>query len=265
MLRSLVTIYLCTLAAVAQAHEFWIEPLRYQVSVNEPIEAELRVGQEMKGPGFAYFAPKFHRFDISLNNAISDVEGRAGDRPALNQSAEGEGLAIISHVTTDLTLTYRDWEKFVAFARHKDFSGAIERHKERGLPEVNFRETYSRHAKSLVAVGHGKGQDREVGLLTEIVALANPYTDSVASGLPVKVLYQQKPRAGAQVELFEKSAEGDVTVTLYRTDAEGIAVLPVKPGFSYLVDAVVLREIGDDSLSKPVWETLWAALTFAVP
>jgi hypothetical protein len=39
--------------------------------------------------------------------------------------------------------------------------------------------------------------------------------------------------------------------------------IPVKSGHEYLLDAVVLRAADPDD--GAVWETLWAALTFAVP
>jgi len=70
-----------------------------------------------------------------------------------------------------------------------------------------------------------------------------------------------------QVELFEKAPDGTVEITLYRTDAEGIATLPVKAGHSYLVDHVVLRIPSDELIeaSEVEWETLWADLTFGVP
>ena len=63
-------------------------------------------------------------------------------------------------------------------------------------------ETYRRYAKSLVAVGDGKGSDRDVGLDTEIIALANPYTDDVSGGLPVLVTLYGEPRKDAQVETY---------------------------------------------------------------
>ena len=116
-----------------------------------------------------------------------------------------------------------------------------------------------------IAVGDGAGADREAGLETEIVALANPYTDDLSDGLPVRVLYQGAPRADAQVELFAKSPEGEVEITLLRTDAEGVALLPVTPGQVYLADAVVVRPLEPVAEDDPVWESLWASLTFKVP
>jgi uncharacterized GH25 family protein len=177
-----------------------------------------------------------------------------------------DGLVVIVHETSDSTLTYTEWDKFIDFVEHKDFDSALAAHAARGLPETGFKESYRRYAKALIAVGSGAGSDAPTGLETEIVALANPYTDDLSGGLPVRVLYQDAPRADAQVELFEKGPDEAVVVTLHRTDAEGVARLPVKPGYEYLVDAVILRDTGnDDTETGPVWHSLWAALTFATP
>ena len=98
---------------------------------------------------------------------------------------------------------------------------------------------------------------------TEFIALSNPYTDDLTQGMAVQILYQGAPRADAQIEIFDRAPDDEVTITTLQTDAEGRASIPVKPGHSYLLDAVVLREApkGGDA----VWQTLWAAITFSVP
>jgi len=135
----------------------------------------------------------------------------------------------------------------------------------RGVPETGCREVYSGYGKSLIAVGGGSGQDRAVGLKTEIVALANPYTDDLSGGFPVRVLFDGAPRADVQVEVFDRGPDGQVGVALYRTDAAGETVLPVQAGHEYLVDAVLLRAVAPLADDDPVWESLWASLTFMVP
>lgn len=253
------------LPASLAAHEFWIDAQDWQVAPGAPMVADIRVGEKFKGGAYSFLPPRFRRFDIVQGDSVMPVEGRAGDKPALNMAAPEPGLAVAVHVTSDYSLTYRDWDKFVAFATHKDWVPLIAEHEARGLPRTGFRERYSRHGKSLIAVGHGAGMDRAVGLETEIVALANPYTDTLDQGLPVRVLYQGAPRADAQVELFEKAPDGSVEISLHRTDAGGMAVIPVKPGHTYLVDAVVLRALEPVEENDPVWESLWASLTFQVP
>ena len=77
----------------------------------------------------------------------------------------------------------------------------------------------------------------------------------------------QQHRADAQVELFEKAPGGAVEITYHRTDARGIAMLPVRPGHAYMADAVVLRAPSAALAAERgvAWETLWAELNFAVP
>ncbi|MEL6586052.1 MAG: DUF4198 domain-containing protein, partial [Pseudomonadota bacterium] len=175
------------------------------------------------------------------------------------------GLLTIVHETTDSTLTYREWAKFEKFAHHKAFTDVLRAHAERGLPREGFREDYRRFAKALIAVGDGIGEDRAVGLRTEIVAQANPYTDDMAGGMPVQVLLEGAPKPGAQIEVFEKYPDDSVKVTLHTADDQGRTVIPMKAGCEYLLDSVAMVPIEPEEDGDAVWLSLWASLTFAVP
>ncbi|WP_372833393.1 DUF4198 domain-containing protein, partial [Puniceibacterium confluentis] len=107
---------------------------------------------------------------------------------------------------------------------------------------------------------------REMGLRTEIVAGANPYTDDLSNGVAVQVLYEGQPRADVQVELFDKAPGAATGVSsLHRTDAEGRVTLPVHAGHEYLVDSVVFNALDAEVEGDHAWESLWASLTFKVP
>ncbi len=250
----------------AHAHEFWIDALAYAVSPGEAIAGDLRVGQEFEGSPYSFIPRSFTRFDVTLGDETRPVERRLGDLPALLMEDLPEGLAIVAHETEAARLTYNDeWDRFLRFAEHKDFGDVGAMHDARGLSRDLFVETYTRHAKALIAVGDGAGADRELGLTTEIVALANPFTDDLSDGLPVQVFYLGDALPDVQVELFDRAPDGEVTITLHRTDAEGIAVLPVEAGHEYLADHVVLAAIESANEGDAVWHSYWAALTFGVP
>jgi len=251
----------------ALGHEFWIDPASHQIAAGDTIIADIRVGEHFEGATYPYIPPNFRLFELARGQSRESVEGRFGDRPALSKTAAFDGLAVVLHVTTGSRLTYDSLEQFRAFTEHKDASWALRAHEERGLPETDFRELYTRYAKSLIAVGNGEGTDHAYGLETEIVALDNPYTDDLSKGLRVRVLYQGDPRASAQVEVFEKASDGSVAVSTTRTDAEGVATVAVVTGRRYMLDAVVLREPATRVAAAlgVVWESLWANLTFAVP
>ena len=264
----LLPLCLCAVLVAAlpgRAHEFWISPQTYRVAPDAQLLAHIRVGQQFKGNAYSYVPGKFVRFDVVMGDRAIPVEGRVGDRPALAMTAPGEGLAVVVHQTTNMFLTYSEAQKFENFVREKDFAWALDDHAARGLPATGFRERYSRYGKSLIAVGGGAGADAPVGMETEVVALANPYTDDLSGGLPVQVLYQGAPRAQVQVEVFERAPGDSVTVRRYRTDEHGQAVIDVLPGREYLVDSVVMRPLEAVEELDPVWESLWASLTFLVP
>jgi len=252
--------------SVAVGHEFWISPEDYTVEPGENIVANLRVGQGFEGVKFSYIPSNFERFELVNGATVLDVEARIGDRPALNMQAPGPGLWIVVHETTDSRLTYQEWDTFFSFVQHKDLSGTLENHAARGLPQVKFKEVYRRFVKSLIAVGAGAGADQNVGLRTEIIAGLNPYTDDLSGGMPVTVFFEGAPRVDVLVEIFDRDSAGVVTITTTRTDLNGQANIPVSDGHEYNLDAVVMLPVNaSDPLVDPVWLSLWAGLTFAVP
>ncbi len=256
------------LASPAVAHEFWIEPLAYQVEPDGRLEAHLVNGQDFAGVKLPYLPRGFVNFLMftDANNAAR-ITGRAGDLPALQQDPLREGLNVVAYQARASSISYATWEKFQNFIDHKDFGDVLSTHRARDLPEEDFKEVYSRYSKTLFGVGNSIGVDTRVGLETEFVALTNPYTDDLSGGMQVQLYYMNEPRPNVQVEVFEKASDLSVEISLYRTDDNGIATIPVKAGYSYMVDAVVLREPSEDVARTmgAVWETLWANLTFAVP
>ncbi len=246
------------------AHELWISPIEYRVGEGATIVADFRNGENFVGTQLAFFDRSSTRLQVAGPGGIVDVKPRNGDRPAIEIEAGKAGLHVLAYETTPSRLTYKDWAKWMKFVDHKDLNAVAAAHTARGLPQENFKEGYTRHAKALVAVGSGNGQDAALGLETEIVALTNPYAANFDQNMRIEVLYQGQPRAQAQVEIFERAPSGAVAVTLTKTDDMGRAVINTQPGHTYLLDAVLLREPmrDDDDIA---WETLWAALTFQVP
>lgn len=246
------------------AHESWLEPQQYQVESGGDLKADLKNGEKFIGSTLGYFKNNIVRFDMIMGETSVPVEGRLGNIPALATTAPAvDGLMVLVYQSTPSSLKYSEWDKFLAFAAHKDFKTAEADHTAAGWPRQGFREIYTRYIKSLVGVGNGEGADVVTGMETEFVALTNPYSAAFDGTMQVQVLYQAQPRADAQVEIFHRDPAGDVTVTTTRTDDQGVASIPVTPGSEYLLDAVVLRPYAGDK--DAVWETLWAALTFKVP
>lgn len=262
--QSILALTIAILPSASQSHEFWIDPLSATVAVGDEIQAELRVGENMKGSKMIYNPSSFTTFKYFAGGESGDVMGRLGDRPAARITGAKEGLNVVAHMTTASKLDYKTFEKFAKFvtAHGEDF--AIARHKERGLPDTDFTEAYFRCAKALIKVGKGEGRDRATGMPFELTALTNPYTD--AGDVRFILTYKGKPKADHHVDVFHQATlESDVVKVSYRTNSVGEVAIPRSTG-KFLVNAVVLEEPKPAIAEKigAVWVSLWASSTYAL-
>lgn len=258
--------FLVGFGTMALSHELWIDTPDFQPQKNQPIAIELRNGENLQGINLSYFENRVVEFFYD-QTGISPANARSGDLPAMTIPPQPDGLLRAVYVSTPQRIYYTGMDKFAAFARHKDFEWAVQTHTDNAYPTDRFGERYIRYSKALIGVGTAQGRDTTYGLDVEFTALDNPYTDDLSSGLRVVLQYENAPRANAQVEVFEKSPAGDVRVFTTRTDDMGVATIPVKAGHKYLLDHVALRPLPPETRSSdtdPVWESLWAALTFQV-
>jgi hypothetical protein len=89
----------------------------------------------------------------------------------------------------------------------------------------------------------------------------------MTAGMPVALTKLGDPIANAQIEVFERAADGTVNIFKLTSDEMGYAMIPVRKGHDYLLDHVVLTEVKDqaDHANGVYWQSDWAALTFSVP
>ncbi|MEK9965478.1 MAG: DUF4198 domain-containing protein [Rhodospirillaceae bacterium] len=256
----------CMLVSPAVAHELWIEPKDYQLRTADNIVAHIKNGENFEGIQLTYLPTDFAHFVILGANQGAVVTSRLGDRPAVDQAAPASGLNVIVYETEPRTISYDSFEKFEAFAMNHGVGDIAAKHSARGLSSGPLEEVYTRYSKALVSVGAARGDDRRIGLEAELVALDNPYLPNDARHVRVQLFLQGAPLPNSQVELYAKGSLGEVKASTHRTDADGVAMLPIEPGFDYMANAVIFRPPHERHRgTDAVWATLWANLTFAVP
>ncbi|MBE1282229.1 MAG: DUF4198 domain-containing protein [Rhodobacteraceae bacterium] len=264
-LRSL-SLVLCSLACLGQpvfGHESWVEPLKYQVESGDTVAIHMRNGEMFAGSDLAFFDHQLTRAELAGTDTTFPYEGRMGDIPAFTVQAASQGLMTLIVETEPAEVKYKTWEEFEKFLIEKDLSQIPAMHAGRGLPKQDFWETYSRHSKTLISVGHGEGSDTVRGMDIELVALSNPNGLENGAGMPVQLNAQSAPVPGTQIEVFEKAPDKTVTRFKVRTGQDGRSIVPVQPKHQYLLNAVIIRPA--DAGERAVWRTLWASLTFALP
>lgn len=251
-------------ASPACAHEFWIEPHEFRVVPEAEIRADLRVGQDFKGDAFPYIPSRFAAFRLHDRLGEADVDGIAGDLPALSLTPRAEGLSLFTYVSGGERIRFRDWDEFASYLALEGLDAIPALHDARGLPRDDISELYTRCAKTLVAVGDsGDDEDRATGMRLELVADQNPLTLTPATSMSFTLLWEGEPLPDTQVALFRKAQDGAAsTRTLTRTDGNGQASFTIPAHGTYMAAAVHMIAAPQDRNAD--WQSFWATLTFDI-
>jgi hypothetical protein len=135
------------------------------------------------------------------------------------------------------------------------------RHKEGTLNET-ARERFSKSPKLLIQAGEGGGDFRQpLGLPLEIVPQGNPFLLSVGQTLLVRVLFQGRPLAGANLG-WDHPGDGEAASGTVRTNDEGDALLPIRQTG---LMTIRLTHMTRPRTADYEWESFWTTLTFQIP
>ena len=259
----------CTLglffATRALAHDFWIEPTSFSPGPGQVVAVRLLVGEHFTGDAVARPpAASMHRFVLvdTDSNASVTLPGRTGGDPAgLLRLARPGSYVIGFHGKPNAIELPAD--KFNAYLRDEGLESVLAMRAARHQMNEPGREIYSRCAKSLLVAGPPGDQslpaDRALGFTLELVAERRPDLLRDAQTLPVRLLYEGQPLAGALVVAIHR-ADPNARIAL-RSDAQGRVLLPLPRAGLWLVKAVHMRPAPAGSGAD--WESLWASLSFA--
>ena len=249
----------------AVAHEFWIEPKKYKLDKGDVLSASLFVGQDFFGYENPYVEDNFERFEVLSQGGVRNVNGRIGDRPALNLIPLHTGLNIIVYQSTPTYMTYNNFDKFVKFTKEKGFPELPKQHLSYDFPETGFIESYTRFSKSYVSVLNGKGADKFSGMKFEWVMENTNLNYGVDKEIYFSLYYNGAPHPNSLVTVFSKNNKGKVQKSINKTDERGFFKLIPTVNTSYLIDSVIIRKINPGANPEgAIWESLWASATFKI-
>lgn len=238
----------------ARAHEFWIDPSQFQAKIGDTIQADLRVGQHLRGAKTPYLTHEIERFEVRLDDQVFDYQGNYGDLPAFEWTPIQSGLHRIIHVTKDNTLRYNDDAKFNAFTTEKGYPNLATAHRER-WGDQRIIEDYFRYARALIQIGDDAGDDRPEGLVIETILDTNPYQSN--GPLSGQLRVRGQPQPNHQVTLITQSGN-----TRVFTDDQGRFEFARPAEGLVLIDAVLIEPTGS---ANPAWNSHWASTTIRIP
>ena len=250
------------LAAPVFAHDFWIEPSAFRPAVGSTLGVSLVVGQRFRGDALPRNPAMIARFVLVTDAGETPIGGRAADEPAGSVRIDQPGLALIAYRSLESPVSL-EAAKFQDYLKEEGLETVIAARAKRGESQKPSRELFSRSAKSLIAAGGSgtTGYDRVLGLTLELVPEKNPYAMKGGDELPVRLLYEGKPLAGALVvALAYDEPEKKIA---QRSDASGRVTLRLSKGGVWLVKAVHMVPATGDANAD--WRSIWASLTFELP
>lgn len=253
-------------SGAATAHDFWLQPAAFSVAPNTVVPVNALIGHGAARQRWAVGIDRVVQFkDVS---ASGTRDRRAELR--LGNGAQDALLALDTPGTHILVLesTHAISElpslRFNNYLAEEGLTPALALRARAGSTDTGGREIYSRRAKALVQVGPAGSTPqpqvtRPLGLTLEIVPQKNPYMLAPAEALPVQVLYEGKPLAGALVKLINLDFDAR-PLEMRRTDAAGLAAFKVPRQGKWLLNVVWTKPIAGNPNAD--FDTTFSSLTF---
>ncbi|GAA4364786.1 DUF4198 domain-containing protein [Hymenobacter saemangeumensis] len=264
------------LAGSALAHEFWLEPPRFQLKPGETVSLKLLVGESFTGKPWTTKASKvlrLVRYGPADSTDLTPLNPSETDtlRTAVQFTQPGTHLLALSSTDSFIELT---GEQFTAYLREEGLDFVLRQRQQRGEQGKAARETYRRRAKALVQVGDPSAvpaaQDsaclRALGLPLELIPEQNPYRLAAGKALTVRVMRNGKPLKGAAVHIWQRQAAGQPT-SHFTTHANqnGRILLRLSGPGPYLLATVDMGPAPASLRSRADWQSTRASLTFGGP
>lgn len=256
---------LLLVGAPAIAHDFWIQPARFQVAPSAAIPITFQVGH---GADRQRWGNGLNRIMLLNDFSISgrrDIRGELQARgPAdLVTRTKIEGLHVLAIQTT---YAFSDLPaiRFNDFAKEEGLAAVLAARQRAGTTGQAGRERYSRRAKALIQVGRQTAANQRlatqaIGLKLEIVPERNPYALGVARILPVRVLYNGRRLSNALVKLTNLGNDAK-PIAVKRTDGNGRASFQIPAAGAWLLNVIWSEPVQGDP--KVEFDTTFSSLTF---
>ncbi len=268
---------LLALAPSLQAHEFWFAPVASVQTVGSNATLRLEVGEFFNGEPAGFSIPTTKALRHYTAKSEEDLRPFL---PAQQRVAEvalalqTPGIHLLAYDSTPMRLTLSA-DKFHAYLHDEGLDFVKAQREQAGTAEQPGRERYRRHIKTLIAVGAqsktAQAQDltwgQRTGQRLEMMPVRNPLSLAAGDVLPVRVVFDEKPLAGALVKAWHKHKDQLVMIRA-TTSAQGMVEFNLPYAGDWMVSVVHMipaighGEVGAEEVD---WDSFWGNLSFHMP
>lgn len=262
-----------TLAASAfasrvAAHDFWIQPTTYCVSLGTPTPFTLQVGHGPDRQRSVIPLSRVTRFEVTgPHGAVADIRGQlhlGGERADGGFTSTQAGTHQLALETDHRAQSHLSAERFNAYLHEEGLTPALAWREHAGRSGADGSENYGRVAKALIQAGPAAGglpdrALRPLGLTLEIVPEISPYLSSRPLNLPFRVFYKGAPLIGALVKLTDLDDDAHPRESR-ATDGDGRVVFTVPRSGQWQLNVVWTSLLPADRETE--FETTFSSLSF---
>ncbi len=251
-------------AEASAAHDFWVQPRDFAADVNVPIPMTIEVGHGPFRQRWSAAIDRIGTFEAVGSAGTKDIRGALvppGGPADANVSFSQPGTYVVvletGRATSDLPAI-----RFNDYIQAEGITPAIAARATAGATDTPGRELYSRRAKAIVRIGNTTSAQpqvtRPVGMTLEIVPGRDPTASDFDMMLPVTILYEGRPLAGAFVKLNNLDFDARPVATAI-SDSHGTAAFKVPFKGLWQLNVVWTKSIKDP---RADFDTVFSSLTF---
>ena len=261
-------------ARIAQAHEFWFEPVMVPLTAGDTARLDLRVGEFFEGEVMGFSATQTAALRQYSASGSKDLRAllpppSRGAVATLNLPlpAPGSYLFAFDSQPNQISLPAGTFHAYL----HDEGLDFIKTQREAtGNAEKPGRERYRRHVKTLLRVGDAasagaapatadKTYATRTGQRLEIVPSNNPLAMKPGDALGLQVLFDDKPLAGALLKAWNRQG-GQTLIIRAKTSVDGKATFNLPYAGSWMISVVHMVPVKG---AKDIdWDSLWGNLSF---
>ncbi len=245
----------------AQAHEFWMQPLKFKYTPGETATLSFMVGENFVGEVWELKKSRLVRLEQISRSGRQNLYEKTveGKGKHLAVKLDTEGTHLVAMQTTNAFIAV-EAEAFNAYLKEDGLEDAYNHRKRTNTLDKPASEFYARCAKVLLQAGATPDNTFEqiAGLPLEIVPLQNPYSLKAGDEMSFKVLYEGQPLPFTLVKVWNRKNNNTVLQDIY-TQKDGIITTRLSNSGSWMVSTV---KMVPSKAEGAEWQSYWSSLGF---
>lgn len=263
MKKIYLTLFVVLMAAVAESHEFWLQPQKFKYRVGEELFLHFMVGDHFEGEVWDLQKHKIEKLEIHHLAQFSDL--RTAVTPTQKEKLKHKLTEAGTHLVvlqSDASFMESDAQKFNDYLKEDGLENVVALRKKTGTENASAKESYTRFAKLLVQVGDTPDDTfkKKVGLRIEIIPQQNPYALKTGDYLQCLVLFDGMPAKNQLTKVWNKVGNTAILQNMY-TENDGMVKFPISSKGPWMISAVTMipsQKAGAD------WQSFWGSLLFGI-